>query len=258
MENKEKHIFSVSQMRMYCRCPLQYYWRYCMGVKVPPSSSMLVGKSCHKAIEENNRQKITSRKDLVISDLIDHYCTEYNKTLGQEEVKFDDDPGKVKDSGIGLLIVYLQKIAPKVQPIAVEEHCCISFDSPVEYGFQGYLDLITEQNYIVDTKTAGKKYSDDAAQYDLQLTAYDVLYRTTRGKIPAGVQFHVLVKGSARKEPTVQILSGTTRTERQISRFLKTLALIAQSIKSGIFYPNDQSIVKPCSYCGYFDLCKKW
>jgi hypothetical protein len=56
------------------------------------------------------------------------------------------------------------------------------------------------------------------------------------------------------KEPKIQHLY-TARTQKDIDRFIKTLANVYRAIDSGIFYPNENWM---CPSCGYKPLCEKW
>ena len=60
-----RHL-SVTQLKMFLRCPLQYEFRYIKGLKVPPVEAMTLGKSIHSTLEENYKQKIETKKDLPI------------------------------------------------------------------------------------------------------------------------------------------------------------------------------------------------
>jgi len=78
-DNGKKELLSVSKIRMYLRCPLQYYYRYCEGLKVPPDSGLTLGKSVHAGIEANYSQKITSFSDLPLNDVLDVYSTAFGR-----------------------------------------------------------------------------------------------------------------------------------------------------------------------------------
>lgn len=52
---------SVSQISMYLRCSLQYWFRYIQGIKAPPNLKLTVGKAGHEGLEFENRQKVVHR-----------------------------------------------------------------------------------------------------------------------------------------------------------------------------------------------------
>ncbi|OGS23236.1 MAG: hypothetical protein A2252_09125 [Elusimicrobia bacterium RIFOXYA2_FULL_39_19] len=249
-----KELLSVSKIKMYLRCPLQYYYRYCEGIKIPPDAGLTLGKAVHSGIEQNFRQKITSFSDLPLNDVLDIYSTAFESYL-QEEFNFGEDkPGDVKDLGVGLVKVYHAELSPKIQPVSVEEHFILEFEAPVEYGFQGYMDVIDAESNIRDSKTAKRSYAQNAAENDLQLTAYNLAYKFLKGKEPKALIFDVMVKN---KTPKVQTISSPPRGEAQLNRLLKLIGFVSKSIKTGVFYPCENGQV--CSWCGYRkDHCSSW
>ncbi len=51
----EPHL-SVTQLKMYLRCPLQHYFRYVCGLKIPLTGSLTLGWTVHGTLEENHRE----------------------------------------------------------------------------------------------------------------------------------------------------------------------------------------------------------
>lgn len=247
-----KELLSVTRVKMFLRCPLQYYYRYCEGIKIPPDAGLTLGKAVHAGLEVNYTQKISSFIDLPLNYVLDIYSTEFEK-LVQEEINFgEDEPGDVKDLGVECLSVYHKELSPKIQPVSVEERFVLEFEN-VSYGFQGYLDLVDSEGNIRDSKTSKRSYAIDAAEKDLQLTAYNLGYKYIKGKEPKSLIFDVIVKN---KIPKVQTIISPPRNESQLNRLLKIIGSVSQSIKTGIFYPCENPIT--CSWCGYKKLCERW
>ena len=247
-----KELLSVTKLKMWLRCPLQFRFRYVEGIKIPPDSGLTLGKSVHAGIEGNYVQKLISFNDLPLADVLDIYSTAFEKYM-QEEFNFGEDkPGEVKDLGAELLKVYHTELSPKIQPVSVEEHFVLEFEN-VPYGFQGYTDLTDSLGNIRDAKTSKRSYSQDAAEKDIQLTAYNLAHNCLKGTKINGLVFDVLVKN---KTPKVQTISSPPRSEAQLNRLLKLIGSVAQSIKTGNFYPCESPM--SCSWCGYKQLCEKW
>lgn len=250
----EKEMLSISRIKMFLRCPLQYCFKYVEGINIPPDGNLLLGKSIHKALEVNYRQKIQTRVDLPVEQLFEIHATAFDEMTKAEEVAFDEDedPGKLKDCGIGCLKAYCAELAPSIQPVSVEEHFVLEFDN-VPYSFQGYLDIVDEKGFIRDHKCVKRSYAANAAEEDIQLTGYNLAHNCLKGKAPAGLIFDCLVKN---KVPKIMSVSSGPRSERQLNRFLKLMGSVAEAMKSGIFYPAEGNMA--CSYCGYKDKCKSW
>lgn len=244
-----KHL-SVSQLKMYLRCPLQYKFRYVDGLIIPPRSELTLGKSIHGTLEENYRQKIKTETDLPLEHITGLFSDRWDKAAIDTIFDEDEKPGKVKDEGISLLKTYHEIVAPKVQPVEVERE----FNFPIQdesYTLKGYFDLIDKDSFIIDHKTTKRSMRQDMIDSDIQLTAYSLAYRKLLGKEEKGLRFDVMVRT---KVPKIQQLP-TTRSEEDIRRFLKRLVYVNKAIESGIFYPNENFM---CPNCGYRELCKKW
>mgnify|MGYP000017523799 CR=1 FL=1 len=244
---------SVTSIKMYLRCPLQFMFRYVKGLKIPPVGAIVLGKSVHKGLEENYRHKQKTEKDLPLPKVLEAYAAFFDLEKQQEEIDWEgENPGKIKDEGIGLLKVYHKEIAPPIQPLAVEEEFILEFEN-TPYTLKGYLDLVDQNKTIRDTKTAKRSYPQDSAQTDIQLTAYNLAYKYLKGEEPKSLCFDIMVRT---KQPKVQTLQSPPRTQEQLTRFLKLLGSIARAIKTGIFYPCENQQV--CSWCGYREVCKRW
>jgi len=249
-EKPDGRHMSVTQLKMYLRCPLQYEFRYVKGLKIPPAGVMTLGKSIHSTLEENYRQKIRTGQDLSLEHWRDYFSDTWENSL--EETVFEDGekPEDLKNDGMKLIDVYHSQIAPNVQPVDVEREFLIDVDG-VEVPLLGYIDLIDDKGFIIDHKVANKSWPKGREHSDLQLTAYALAYRQTEGKDENGLRYDVMVRT---KNPKINQLE-TTRSQEDIRKFSKLLNHVNRSIKTGIFYPNDNFL---CPVCGYADLCKKW
>lgn len=237
-------------IRMYLRCPLQYYFRYICGLKIPPTGGLTLGRTVHRTLEENYRQKIQSHQDLPLQQLCQIFSERWDEeaqlTLFQEGEK----PGQLKDEGIRLLDPYHRNVAPTVQPVEVEREFLLDTGAP-QLPLKGYIDLIDDQGTIIDYKTTKRSFPADAAENDLQLTAYALAYRTLYGQNENGLRLDVLART---KQPKVQQLE-TTRTQADIDRFLRLAEHAERAINAEVYYPNDNFM---CGICGYRDMCGDW
>lgn len=242
---------SVTKLKMYLRCPLQYKFRYVDGLKIPPTSSLTLGKSIHSALETNYTQKIESKKDLSAGEVLDLFSARWEKEAKETEFKKDEKPGKIKDDGVKMIDIYHKQVSPTIMPKLVEHEFEMSFQN-VGYKLHGYVDLIDTQDVIIDHKTSKRSMSEKDVVSDLQLTCYALACRNTLGIQEKALRFDIMVRN--KKAPKIQQLT-TQRTAKDIDRFLKILAYVSKAIESGIFYPNTNFM---CGICGYRLLCRKW
>lgn len=149
-----------------------------------------------------------------------------------------------------MLTTYHKNLAPKIQPVEVEREFLLD-TGVTELPLKGYVDLIDDQHYIIDHKTSKRSFPKDAAERDIQLTAYAMAYRKLYGQDERGVRLDTMVRT---KQPKIQQLKAT-RTQADIERFLRLAGKVEQGIKAGIFYPNDNYM---CNICGYREMREKW
>lgn len=83
---------SFSSLNTYSTCGMRYYFRYCEGIKVPPSVAILQGDSVHVGLEVNDKQKIESLVDLPVDDVLDATSTQFEK----KRVEVEDWEGQNK------------------------------------------------------------------------------------------------------------------------------------------------------------------
>jgi putative RecB family exonuclease len=246
----EKHI-SVSQIKMFLRCPLQYKFRYIDNLKIPPTSSLTLGKSIHSALEGNYRQKIESKQDLPMIQVTNMFADSWESQVKETTFSEDEKAGTIKDDGVKMVKVYHDQISPTIQPKLVEKEFNLSFEN-VRYTLKGIIDLVDSEGTIIDHKTSKRSMVPDEVTSNIQLTCYSLAYRAIFSAEEKELRFDVMVRN---KTPKIQQIQ-TTRTQADIDRFLKLMGYVSKAIEQGIFYPCEDR--QTCSWCGYRDICKKW
>ena len=146
----QDHI-SVTQLKMYLRCPLQYKFRYVDNLIIPPPSAITLGKTIHQTLEENFSQKVKTQEDLPLGYLTDYFSDLWEIESKETRFEKEEKPGEIKDEGINLISVYHKTHSPKIIPVSVEEEFELEFEnSPLK--LKGYIDLIDKNRIIIDHK----------------------------------------------------------------------------------------------------------
>ena len=251
MSEEKKHL-SASQINTYLRCPMQYYFRYIRGLKLPPKSALTLGSSVHAGLAHNYQQKKDSHKDLKVGEVLDVYGQSFD--LGAKETEWgkDEKPGEVKDQGAGLIKVYHSEIAPNIQPVEVEQKFEVNFPN-VDYGFIGYVDLLDDKKRIIDHKTTARTPNGISSDHRLQLTGYALGYRAGTGRKERKVRVDYMVKN---KHPKVVTLEEKI-SDGDVDRLLKLMAYVAKAIEQELFYPQPHNFMCNNRGCGYWDICHK-
>src|SRR5690606_28649691 len=229
--NLPKGYLSVSQIRTYLKCPRQYEYRYIHGLRSPVTSSLLIGRSFHKAIETANRVKLEDGEIMAVEDVKDTFSDAWESEKAQVEWEDGEDQGRLKDSGLEMTSHYYEQIGQKLRPMMIEQGTTVDIEGvPVKV----VIDLVERDGKIRDFKTAKRTPAKDEADRSIQLSTYAMAYREMTGERESGAQL----------DYTVNLKSGPkiTHLETQIddSRIERTKTLIkgvAQAISSGMFYP---------------------
>lgn len=242
---------SATAINMYLRCPQQYYFRYCEGMKSPPGAALTLGLSFHRGTAKNYEQKIETHEDLPIDDVLDVFSTQFDAGAHDTVWVENEKPGDIKDSGIVTLKEYQRVLAPTVQPVAVEQKFNLSFKKK-DYKFVGYVDLVDDQDVIIETKTTGKKPAEPKFDHTLQLTAYATGYRATKKKKETGVRIDYAVNKAKPEVVSYPLEIG----DGQIEFLWKLVARVAHGIESELWIPNRGSFLCSHRWCGYADRCE--
>jgi hypothetical protein len=255
MQAGVRHL-SHTQISMYQRCGLQWYYRYQRGIKIAPSGPMVLGGSADATINFNYEHKIEKGEDEKLSTLEDKFHEEWDSRKIEIVDWKGEKPDDIEAAGRRALGAFRKEIAPATQPIEVQLEKEITFSNR-PWTFLGYIDLIAEKNdvekpIIIDNKLAKRSPSPDLVAVHDQLTAYSA----AQGILDVGLD--VLVYGN--KEPKAVSFAGT-RTPEDAARYWRVVDLVYDSIIKGVFLPAPRSTGNSanwiCSkeWCGYFDIC---
>lgn len=253
-EKNERRYLSHSQISTYRKCSMLYYWSYELGIKIIPPWVFGFGRSVEGGLNYNFNQKIQTRRDLPVNQVLEAYDFAFTSEFQKEEVDWQgENKGKVKDKGVKLVGKYHNERAPLIQPIAVQDRIKISFDN-VDYDLLGFLDLVEEEDNIVDFKVSKKTPNESVVIESGQLTNYSLLYRVKYGKPENKVKLEYMV-GLEKEEKIISLEA--TRTSQEIDAFLKMVAEVFDGITKKVFVPCSEM----CWWCGlmncgFYSRCK--
>lgn len=262
MINNIDHL-SFSSMRMHQRCPRQYYFRYVLGIKAPPSVKMGVGKCSNDAIIGDNkgeiagnfRQKIQTGNDLRPNQVTDMFRDLFRGRKEKWDWTQEQKDENHWEKGTTIAIEeYIKTVAATVQPMTVQDEFRVEFENyPALIGYIDFEDMGNngKDNTLVEMKLKSKKMSDKQIADDQQITCYDLGYKQKYGKRPKRREYQVLLVG--KKQPQ---LAGAERTEAHLNHFLWAFAEIVKAIGAGIF-PRCDPENWNCDpkWCGYYSKC---
>lgn len=247
---------SYSQVSKFLKCPRQWMFKYLKRIPESSSGYALQGIAYHEALATNFSYKLRNEQDLPISDVLDAYSTAwvnslYNKSFSEtgpiEGIVWEEDPGKLKDSGIICVESYHAKIAPSVKPKLVEETLKKSITPKV--SITGRLDLVTKEDLLVDHKLKGRRMAQADVDRDIQPSTYLFLL----GKKSGNIAYHVAIRG----KDIISIMN-TSRTEEEMNWWNKFILDVILQMNSGVYPPNPTGWWCSETWCPYWKVCRDY
>jgi hypothetical protein len=247
---------SKSQLGLYLRCPYAYYCRYCLGIKKPPSASILMGKSFDIAINLDYNNKIKTGHNEKASVIKDCFAEAFDTDKGNTAFEPDEQPDKMKDAGVKTIEVFQQEIGLIIKPTEVQIQDDITFEN-VDYTLRVVVDAVESDSIVIDNKYSGKSWSEGKEFKMLDPVIYSLWFLQKKKRAARCFRFDI---GVGTAKPKTQQLARTV-SDVEMTGFLKLLAVVNDSIKHdterGVFYPRTDNFLCSKKYCGYHDLCSK-
>jgi putative RecB family exonuclease len=255
---KSPHL-SVSSINDYVECGLLYKFSRVDQIPVEQKSHHLFfGSAIHKALEFWYQAKQNGHTKPV-AFLHEVFSQEWLSCCENQSILFYD--GETVDSclqkGKDLLTVYHEQIPKDHFKVLATEHE-FSFQIPgVDVPMIGVMDLIQQDEagnlIITDFKTAGRSYSKDEIDKNLQLTVYSLAAKQNGfADQEILLRFDCLIKT---KKPKFEQYY-TIRTDEDHHRAIKKIQEVWQGIQKKVFVPNDNSW--RCNHCSYKNHCDQW
>lgn len=171
MESIDGNIYlRVTEINTYLECPAKLYFGSIEKIQSPNKIALAGGTAYHSALETNFVQKIQSRTDLPVSDIIDSFSGAYDKEIESvDKSDFEiEKPGAVKDNWIEVLRIYMKDVAYRIFPVAVERRLRVKLKG-YKYGLTGKVDIKDEDSVIIDHKTTSKPFKTTPENYKIQV-----------------------------------------------------------------------------------------
>jgi RecB family exonuclease len=239
-------ILSPSQITTHGNCSYQWFCRSVLKLPEPKTGSLALGSAVDDAINANMRLKIETQKDLPVEDVLIEFNAAWENLQPATEYRDDEDPSALKKQGQGLIELFMEKVSPEIDPIAVQ--------LPVSgviggVAVRGIVDLIDASGKIRDIKTGARKSKSMTSSQLIQLTSYAAL-----SPVPCtGVAVDLLVKT---KTPQYVPLAEPLRADDM--RFIDNLyPTVQEQMRSGLVTPNRQSTMCSRKYCAHWRVCEK-
>lgn len=266
-----KPQLTVSMMLMGFRCWIQWQRRFgarfeCWHEEeiIKPGIALATGIATHKAVETNLKNKLNCG-ELLQRDEVSTIALEAFDHIWMQGILLDEEEamnprkarGQAIDQTVQLSVLHHDMLAPKINPLAVEERFVITMDN-YPYDLAGKKD-IREDGVVRDTKTMARRPAADAPR-SLQMAMYSLSEKVERGKLPDRVVIDALVKT---KTPQLVVCEAVPQASwiDPLMRRIEQAMKIIESVKEdkGHFTPaNPDDWCCTQKYCGYAASCPYW
>ena len=257
-KNSKPHL-SPSSITQYLKCSAQFMFRKTVGPK-PPSIALLYGKSVDEAINTDMEQKIESKVNLPSDDIKDAFVTQWDSNKNDTEFHKTDKPEALREIGIDSVGHWSETIAKEIQPKMVQKRLAVEFND-FDFNILQFADVITEDDVIIDNKTAGRSVSISKVtnkllvphDHRLQLTMYDIGYEVNESIKAKSLGLDYLIKN---KKPKIQQPRWKPNKEDR-QYVLGLMEHVANGVKKEVFIPNRNNMMCSKKFCGYWQECEK-
>lgn len=159
-------------------CMRRFYYAEVVREPYLPNHFLAFGAAFHETARENYWQKREKEKDLPIDLLTDFFCEDLEyRDVDWSESSLD----KTKDEGVISVRAYMEKVAPRIQPLHVEHAWSMNVKNR-DWKITGKTDLIDDHNQVVDLKTTSRKVSSPKDGHTFQIGVYVAAWRAQTGQ----------------------------------------------------------------------------
>jgi RecB family exonuclease len=144
-------VLSPTQVKCFVDCHARWWFKYNLKHPDPPNGNLALGRAVHWALAQNFTQKIETYEDLPLFGVLALFRESWAFESDQAEFRDDEDPSQLAFAGEALVGKYLDEVAPKVEPAAVELHVEGDIGG---VRVQGFIDVLDVDGWIIDIKTA--------------------------------------------------------------------------------------------------------
>src|ERR1035441_4569026 len=113
-------VLSPSQVRCFFECQARWWFKYGLQLPERKNSSLALGLAVHQALEVNFREKLETREDLETTGVVCVFRESWMEQVPQTEFTSGESQGDLRRLGERLVAKYMDEVAPKVEPAAVE------------------------------------------------------------------------------------------------------------------------------------------
>ncbi|HRY28734.1 MAG TPA: PD-(D/E)XK nuclease family protein [Elusimicrobiota bacterium] len=252
---------SFSKVSSFYFCPKKYEYRYVMELPVPTKAELVFGTALHAALEANFAQKIETRRDLPVEELLEVFRKELSEGLEkvpEESLRGPSDVHYLRGMGEHFLSRFMAERAPALQPAPRGVECFFLLPLPGGHEISGKFDLMDTDWVLHDFKTSNKPYDRRRAD-KTQLVLYAWACERMFGRFPTALCFDVFVKGDGgegamdMQEPILFPVPSPGEMSQVAQRLQRQIEKILEVQEKNAF--TRAFVPLRCKWCEYQTVC---
>jgi RecB family exonuclease len=243
LPQSDKIWIRPSSIKTFLKNPYEWYQTHILKIYTPPKSYLTLGSSVHQGIhigfKEFLEKGIVPKLDILLEATNEEFLTLSKQTAWEE----NEDPNEIALLATRLTKAYHKDIMPTIKPKYTEEYVEVKFDdNPYIAGVRGTIDLITEDNELIDIKTAGTLSNNLQTKHELQLSIYSLLAKRSDIEISTA-SIHEIVKPTA----TIDTRTRVVPIKLQEKKADEVLEMLASRIADFYRAVNGEPILDPAN-----------
>jgi putative RecB family exonuclease len=247
-----REYISYSQIRLYQTCPKKYYYTYIEKIPTPIKDKIFLGIVFHSLVEYFFKEKISGQTPQQ-KKMVELFKEKFDTRQNEQEITWDDSPGKNRNRGIAFVKYFLRQVAPAVEPLMVEKELWADLPG-IDVPLKGVIDLVETDFSITEFKTTTAKWSKARLKGSyLQVVIYRYLFEKCFDNVIKRLKFIIVY---AKNPPPVkhqEISIKPKDVDCDYSQMLDIVRYVVENIKNGVFYKNENY---SCAFCEFKDVCR--
>ena len=239
-------VLSPSQVNCFLECSAKWYFRYFVGLPEVKAANLALGRAIHHVAAVHFSEILNKRAGFTRELAIAEFERAWDGEAADTVFSADESPDDLKRMGAVLTGKFITEAAAEIKPAAVEQRV-----EGVIGGVKvkGYVDLLDTDGCVIDLKTAAKKPSGIKPGYKLQLATY-------RQITPGASGAAQLITLTKTKTPQL-VRTKYTVTAADVAMCEKLYPLAQEGMRSGLYYPNRESMMCSRGCCSYWAQCER-
>jgi CRISPR/Cas system-associated exonuclease Cas4 (RecB family) len=227
-------------------CQARWWFKHGLQYPDPSNGKLALGRAVHTALGHNFAQKVDTYEDLPTLGVVALFREAWAHERATTEFRDEEDPVELAACGEALVCKYMNEVAPRIEPAAVEIRVLGEISG---VKVQGWIDVLDVHGRIIEIKTAARRPSAVEALHRFQVATYVQLTSGATGE----ARIDTLVKT---KSPAL-VTQSFRVDQADIAATRELYPLAQRSMRSAAYMPNRTSLNCSRRNCSFWRNCER-